>query len=171
MNDVVDFLHDYLETDAELAVAALGQPDDDAYLEIESRARQHYLLGESLGPAETRWARPGGHSPAATVDARDSIRPAVLYAVATAGPDSWLALVGDKRDLSGAALAAALLVRRTAEGLRIAGRASLDPFSPGITWEQSGGAQVDLDRAGEVQVLQLPTRPAHAELVQGWGQA
>lgn len=172
MNDeVVAFLRQFLEIDAELAVAALGEPDDDAYLAVEARAKSQYVASEvPLGPAETRWATPGGHSPQATIDVSDSVAPGALYAVASAGPDAWLALVGDRRDPTGAALAGALLVRRTPDGLRVAGRASLDPFSEGITWEQSGGETVDLDSASAVEVVQAPTVPAHAELVERWSR-
>ena len=167
----MSFLRQFLETDAELAVAALGEPDDDAYLAVEARAKSHYVQGqEPLGPSETRWATPGGHTPTATIDVSDSVRAAALYAVASAGPAAWLALVGDKRDPSGAALAGAVLVRRTSEGLRVAGRASLDPFSESITWEQSGGETVDLNSAEVVEIVQAPTVRAHAELVEGWGR-
>lgn len=170
MNDVVAFAREYLETDAELAVAALGQPDDDIYLEVEGRAKSHYVQGElPLGPSETRWATPGGSSPGAVIDVSGSVKPAVLFAVASAGPDAWIALVGDKRDPSGVALAGALLIRRTADGLRVAGRASIDPFSAAMSWEQSGGENVDLDAVGQVEVQQLPTRPAHADFLARWG--
>ena len=170
-NDVVAFLRQFLETDAELAVAALGEPDDDTYLAVEARAKSQYLQGATpLGPSETRWATPGGQSPAATVDVSDSVRPGTLYAVASAGPGAWLALVGDKRDPSGAALAGALLVRRTPDGMRVAGRASLDPFSASMTWEQAGGETVDLLSAEEVEVVRTPTVPAHAEFLEGWGR-
>jgi hypothetical protein len=167
--EVVAFLRDYLETDAELAVAALGEPDDDTYLAVEARAKSQYVQGPSpLGPSETRWATPGGQSPAATIDVSDSVRAGALYAVASAGSDAWLALVGDKRDPSGAALGGAVLVRRTPDGLRVAGRASLDPFSASITWEQSGGETVDLDTAEGAEIVQAPTIPAHAEFVERW---
>lgn len=170
MTEVEAFVHGHLQADAELAVAALGEPDDDAYLAVEERAKAFYQPGSSsLAPTETRWARPGGTSPAATIDVRDSVQPGVLYAVASV-PDGWIAVVGDKRDVAGALVAEALLIRATPDGLRITGRAALDPFARDESWEAADGESVDIGTAVAVEVLREPTLPAHQALLRRWSE-
>lgn len=171
MTDVAEFVRQHLEADAALAVAALGEPDDDAYLEVQRRATSFYATATTpLGPTESRWAVPGGQSPAATVDVSDSVRPAALFAIGAAGDDTWIVMVGDKRDPAGAALAEALLVRDTGDGLRIAGRASVDPFSHGITFASAGGEELDPAAAHDVRIVQEPGSPAHAAFLSDWGR-
>src|SRR5262249_22856753 len=136
LNDVADFTRAHLEAEAALTIAALGEPDDDKYLEAEKRAKGYYAPdARPLGPFETRWARPGGTTPPANVDVTDSVRRGVLYAVGEIDDDNWVALVGARRDPAGVSLAEALLIRRTPAGLRIVGRAAVDPFKENLTFE------------------------------------
>ncbi len=172
LSDVVAFTRAHLAAEAALAIAALGEPDDDAYLALERDAKTFYAAAETpLGPIEARAASPGGRSPNASIDVSGSVGPAPVYAIGTDGPDAWIVLVGDKRDLRGTALGEAVLVRRTAEGLRIAGRASADPFTAGITFEHEGGEPFDPEAAQQVEVLQEPTSPASAAFVLAWGRS
>ena len=172
LSDVVAFAREHLEAEAALAVAALGEPDDDAYLALEREAKRFYASGDHpLGPIESRAASPGGRSPNAVIDVSGSVGPASLYAIGTVGQEAWIVLVGDKRDLRGAALGEAVLVKRTADGLRIAGRASVDPFTAGITFEHEGGETFDPEPAQQVEVLQEPTSPASSAFVSTWGRS
>lgn len=171
LNDVLAFTRHHLAAEAALAIAALGEPDDDAYLALEREAKSFYAAGDTpLGPIEGRAASPGGRSPNATIDVSGSVAPAPVFAIATAGPDTWIVLVGDKRDLRGAALGEAVLVRLTAEGLRVAGRASVDPFTAGLTFEHEGGEPFDPEAAEQAEVVQEPSSPASAAFLSAWGR-
>ena len=171
-SEVAVFIRHHLNAEAALAIAALGEPDDDVYLALERAAKSFYAAsGRPLGPIESRAARPGGRSPQATIDVSGSVGPASLYAIGTAGKDAWIVLVGDKRDRRGAALGEAILVRRTPDGLRIAGRAGADPFTAGISFEHEAGETFDPKAALQVEVLQRPTSPASAAFVSTWGQS
>jgi hypothetical protein len=170
LSDVADFIRAHLAADAALAIAALGEPDDDTYLEVEQRAKAYYAVGASpLGPLETRWAVPGGTTPAANIDVTDSVSPGMLYAVGEVDGDSWVALVGASRDPKGVSLAEALLVRRAPAGLRIVGRAAVDPFAQSLTFEPAGGEPFDPWQVRRVEVLTEPSRLAHADFLRAWG--
>ena len=172
MNDVEAFVRQHLEAEAALSIAALGEPDDDAYLAVEKRAKQFYAPSSTpLGPRESRWATPGGTSPHANVDVTESVRPAGVYAIGSVGSDAWVALAGDSRDLGGVAIAQAVLIRQTPDGLRIAGRAAVDPFTTRITFEPAGGEPVDVGLAEQVEILREPTSPEHAEFLRLWGRS
>ena len=171
MNDVIDFVERHLAADAELAVAALGEPDDDSYLVVEGRARAFYAPAESrpgLGPMESRFARPGGSTPTATIDVSGSVAAGPLYAVGAVSDDAWIALVGGKRDPGGTFVAEALLVALTDEGLAITGRAEWDSLSDGLELAHVGGDPVDLDAVDTGVVLREPVAPEHAALVRRW---
>jgi hypothetical protein len=172
LEDVKTFVRQHLDAEAALSIAALGEPDDDAYLEIERRAKAFYAPGTtSLAPLETRWATPGGTSPDATRDATGTVHAAPLYAIGSNNTDTWITLVGERRDSKGHSIGEALLIRATPDGLRIVGRAAFDPFSEGITFEPSGGEPVDVARVEQVTVLLEPLTPEHAEFVRGWGRS
>jgi hypothetical protein len=166
---VVEFVRRYLEAEAALAIAALGEPDNDRYLVIERQAKAFYLPGAPLYPLESRWAPPGGTSPNANIDVRDSVRAGHVFAVATTETGDWIALVGGLRDAAGVLLSEGLLVCDTPDGLRIAGRTAVDPFSKPLTFEPAGGEPVDLGRAKQVTVLHEPSAAEHAEFVRRWG--
>lgn len=169
LNDVADFTRAHLAAEAALAIAALGEPDDDTYLEIEQHAKAFYAPGASpLGPLETRWAMPGGTTPTANIDVTNSVSPGALYAVGEVDDDNWVALVGASRDPRGVSLAEALLIRRTPTGLRIVGRAAVDPFAENLTFEPAGGEPFDPGQVRRVVVLTEPSRPAHADFVRAW---
>lgn len=169
LSDVADLVARHLEADAALAVAALGEPDDDAYLDLERRACEFYG-SSAVRPLEGRTATPGGSTPTATIDVSDSVAPGAVYAVAPVpGADAWVALVGGKRDKGAVFVAEALLVRAGPDGLEIAGRAEWDSLEDGLEFEQSGGEAVDLDNVGSPKVLREPVAPDHAELVRTWG--
>jgi hypothetical protein len=166
MNDVVAFVREHLDADAALSVAALGEPDDDAYLAVEARAKSFY--GPGIGPVEGRWAKPGGRMQRPVVDATGEVRPAALYAVGEAGPDAWVALVGDSRDLDAMFVAAALLVRRTEDGPRVTGRAAIDPFTDDIVFEEAGGEAVPARPSGQIEVHREPVSERHAAFLRAW---
>jgi hypothetical protein len=170
LNDVIDFTRAHLAAEAALTIAALGESDDDTYLEVEQRAKGYYAPGASpLGPLESRWATPGGTTPTANIDDTDSVKPGALYAVGEIDDDNWVALVGARRDPAGVSLAEALLIRRTPAGLRIVGRAAVDPFKENLTFEPVGGEPVDPGLVQRVIVLTEPSYPGHTEFVRAWG--
>lgn len=170
LREVKEFIRAHLRAEAELSRAALEEPDDDAYLEKERHAETFYAPSTTpLGPLESRSARPGGTNSMPTVEVGDTIRPGTLYALGSAGPDVWIALVGDRRDLDGWSIAEALLVRRTSDGLRITGRAGVNPFSSGVQFEPAGGEPVDARAVQDVERLQAPQAADHAAFLREWG--
>jgi hypothetical protein len=172
LSEVEAFVRQHLEAEAALTVAALGEPDDDAYLGVERQAKAFYAPSSTpLGPLESRWATPGGTSPQANVDVTGSVRPAALYGIGSIDLDTWIALIGQRRDLDGRSIAEALLIRRTTDGLRIVGRAAVDPFATRIKFEPAGGESVDVGLAGQVEILREPTSPEHAEFLRRWGRS
>jgi len=170
LNDVVDFVRAHLAAEAALSIAALGEPDDDAYLAIEGRAKEYYAPGVSgLGPLESRWARPGATTPTANIDVTESVSAGALYAVGEIDDGAWVALVGARRDPGGISLAEALLIRTTDGGLRIAGRIAIDPFNERIAFEPAGGEPFDVAAVHRVEVVAEPRNPIHADFVRTWG--
>jgi hypothetical protein len=171
LSDVAAFIRDHLDADAALSIAALGEPDDDTYLAAAALAKSFYApAGTALGPFEGRWATPGGRLRRPPIDATAKVRPAALYAVGDAGPGAWLALVGESRDVDAMFIANALLVKQTGDGLRITGRAAVDPFADELVFEPAGGEAVDLGAAEHPTIFQEPTAARHAAFLRGWAQ-
>ncbi len=166
MNDVIAFVHAHLDADAALSIAALGEPDDDAYLAVEARAKSFH--GPGTAPWEGRQATPGGRMQRPVIDATGEVRPAALFAVAEAGPGAWVALVGDSRDLDAMFIANALLIEQTDDGPRITGRAAIDPFTDDIEFEPTDGETVPATPTGQVNVLREPASERHAAFLRGW---
>lgn len=167
LSNAITFATSFLEAEADLARAALGEPDDDAYLAIEARVRS--MLASGPGgpmPQETRWAVPGGTTPHATIDVSDSVGPAPLYAVMRVEAESptWVAFAGAKRDATGTGLADALRIGIVDGTLKVTGRASRNPFTKGMDWEAAGGGAPPFDAdVVERELLRTPTDPDHAQ--------
>lgn len=170
LTDVVSFTEKFLEADAAVLRAALGEPDDDTYLAAVHRASAFYAPSGALplGPQAGRSAVPGGTSPQATRDPGDRAA-ATLFAVARlASGDGWLALVSGAYDAGGESFGAALLIESVDGELKVTGRADSDPFADGIAWADSGGRPVPVDAPlGESETLRLPRDPEQAAWLAG----
>jgi hypothetical protein len=166
LSAVTTFVEAFLEAEADLARAALGEPDDDTYLRQEARVRAMLAPDRSaLAPQETRWAVPGGTTAHATIDVSDSVGSAPLYAVARvdAGQPTWVAYAGSRRDATGTGLTDALRIEVGDAGLVVTGRAGRNPFTTGMDWEAAGGEPVPFDaQVVEATTLRTPTDSAHA---------
>lgn len=163
---VTTFVEAFLEAEADLARAALGEADDDAYLRVEARVKDMLAPGDgTLAPQETRWAVPGGTTAHATIDVSDSVHPAPLYAVARVAAEAptWVAYAGSRRDATGTGLADALRIEVVRGEPRVTGRAGRNPFVGGMDWEAAGGEPVPFDApVVESTTLRTPTDPEHA---------
>jgi hypothetical protein len=166
LSAVATFVEAFLEAEADLARAALGEPDDDTYLRLEAQVRAMLAPGRStLAPQETRWAVPGGTTAHATIDVSDSVRAAPLYAVARVETEqpTWVAYTGSRRDATGTGLADALRVEVGDGALVVTGRAGRNPFTAVMDWEAGGGDPVPFDApVVEYTTLRTPTDPEHA---------
>jgi hypothetical protein len=171
LSAVTTFVETFLAAEADLARAALGEPDDDTYLRQEARVRAMLAPGRStLAPQETRWAVPGGTTAHATIDVSDSVGPAPLFAVARVDTEQpvWVAYAGSRRDATGIGLAEALRIEARGEGLVVTGRAGRNPFTTGIDWEAAGGEPVPFDApVVESTAVRTPTDPVHAAWLSG----
>lgn len=168
---LADFVTEHLAADAAVSIAALGEPDDDAYLAVHAAAAAFYAAGAGapLGPLEGRWAVPGGQSPQANIDVSGSVAPGRVFAVGELADGDIVALVSSSRDPAAAEIAEALAVREVGGALGIVGRAALDPFTSAVRFEAAGGEPVDLG-ARPVHVLRLatPGRAEHAAFLDSW---
>jgi hypothetical protein len=166
LTPIVARLEKFAVADARLAVAALGEPDDDKYLEIEEEAASFYRPEHGdLGPSESRWAVPGGFSPQATIDVTASVAPPTIFAITDVGNHKWVAYLSSKRD-RGSRISDALLLDSSGEPIMIVGRASVDPFAPGMAWEPSGGAEVPVADPGfATTILHRPESADHARFL------
>ncbi len=165
LTDVVAFGEAFLAADTAVLRAALGEPDDDAYLAVVERATAFYQPGAGLplGPQAGRSAAPGGTSPQATSDPGERSG-ATLFGVGhLADGSGWLVLVSGAYDLDGGALGAALLVEEVDGELAVTGRADADPFVDGVAWVDAGGRTVPVDAPlDETEIVRLPLAPEHA---------
>ncbi|MGK5110788.1 MULTISPECIES: hypothetical protein [unclassified Geodermatophilus] len=165
MTDVVAFAEAFLDADTAVLRAALGEPDDDAYLAAVRRASSFYAPGEGLplGPQAGRSAVPGGRSTQATADPGERAGAALFGVARITAPDGWLAFVSGAYDTRGRSLGAALLVELVDGELKVTGRADADPFVEGVAWADSGGRAVPIDApVQESSTLRLPRNPEQA---------
>jgi len=167
LNEIVAFVREFLEAEAEAARAAVAEPDDDLYLALRARATA-YLA--DITPAMDRFAVPGGIWDQARPDAARNIYPRVLFAVAqgrSAGRSAWKAYVSDLTDPDGFAILDALSTAEIDGRLRIVGRETINPFAGTLEWERTGGTPLRFDGPpDEMRIERLPLDEAHARFLE-----